>query len=78
MIANGVKSRIALRHTCGRYPVRNAVDAIRFRAQSALLYILYFKRVSLFDENTKKFTKPNRLMRFKLSRNLGRNNDLTK
>jgi len=44
-----------------------------FAFMAKLLYFLYFKRVPLFCEKTKKIIKPNRLMTFRLKRkNLGK------
>ncbi len=47
--------------------------AKEFAFKVKLLYFLYFKRVPLFCEKTKKIIKPNRLMTFRLKRkNLGK------
>jgi hypothetical protein len=55
-------------------PISNRSSLLReFVFKAKLMYFLYFKRVPLFCETTKKIVRPKRLMIFRLkSRNLGK------
>jgi len=55
------------------YVTNKSSIAKEFALKVKLAYFLYFKRVPLFREDTKKIAKPKRLMVFRLNRkNLGK------
>lgn len=72
---NGSNASIGIATTDGRViaSVTNKSSiAKEFAFKVKLMYFLYFKRVPLFCEKTKKVIRPNRLMTFRL-KNLGNN-----